>query len=1039
MIGLEPYSPSAFRNFYSNEKERRKKDRDISVDYPVMEDNKLGIEKRGRFFNPTEQKHSAFCKTVELYLKRENELLGMPELNKVNCWVKDEGRPYKFKRITERDVRIAKPNLTMQEWFDISVDLSSTSISVLHNAEVEVMKAVIANDPDLVEKTVEDLIGAFCQVTSRRDLDWECKLKQFICNEVKDIRRLCIQHAAELVDGDTAIVEKDFDTLQADGMEALEAAVEKFRKVPPKVVATARDVHQRQKSELKNYTRSLFAGRFSGGRGVQALPAAKPTRFHRNLERLSELPLETVMRYTEGLNVQDFGASDLANQMKAYEAALPVLEYEFGVGPEGFRHIVGDSLFNLRTVRKLKSGRGEHDARKLGFAIVQKMGLAAPHCIEEYKVFLSYMEKHGDEEQSLAMSLVAVAGPEVQFSQAKRWLDDVKKSSGEPDQPVSPQFNEHPVHEITFEDALEASNEEYEAMSAHVDPLTMEQQKAASASILKYQYGLIDKGQAQAEIIQNCNKSVLMSKLQELKTAQPVRQSLVTEAENRELEIIHEVVQEHYAHQLDGSSNCQSFANALECFFRFGRFNQVVGVAEQIEIAFDHNQTTPVVGWYQADGLDKQHRDQFQTNVEDFYEAARKGQMREDVQEKRETLEALDCDRYIVLKQRGTGHYMFMHRMKSSGRFFVIDAQNRQMYPLLHPDGSPTDEAIADFEGRSVQVYSPEWMDDGTFEVELEKCNRCLASDHKFGELIAVYESIDRIPPDKRESMEKAAKWLATNVPEAPSEKKILEGLEVSPGRKLWPTIWDGRYQLFRPAEIESRRLRLTQFDPGKVPDDVHLFALSLLKKLPPEQRVSRRAANEALRAMRNREVVKQQHEDIDIAEQKILWKQAFDEIKSMPDPTEADQFHVAMEHVYYEQGYSETELNILFPTEEQWLATCGPDVDLSNEEAAAKLMTSVANRSGLTNLEVMKRLMAEIHQLSDEARTSRARAAGEFQTLFPDLGMTASEIEADLSRVFSETGWSNLWGDITTRFFQIKDDLKLELTGRSPKAMKWD
>ena len=145
------------------------------------------------------------------------------------------------------------------------------------------------------------------------------------------------------------------------------------------------------------------------------------------------------------------------------------------------------------------------------------------------------------------------------------------------------------------------------------------------------------------------------------------------------------------------------------------------------------------------------------------------------------------------------------------------------------------------------------------------------------------------------------------------------------------------------------------------------------------------------------------------------------------------------MEHVYYEQGYSEAELNVMFPTEERWLATCGPDVDLEQDEAKANLSAAVDNMSGLTHIEFLQKLMNELHQLSVEARNSRAQAAKELSGLFPDSGVSAEEIETNLSKIFSAKGWHNLWGSIKEKAFQIKDDLKDELMGRSPKVMKWD
>ena len=165
-----------------------------------------------------------------------------------------------------------------------------------------------------------------------------------------------------------------------------------------------------------------------------------------------------------------------------------------------------------------------------------------------------------------------------------------------------------------------------------------------------------------------------------------------------------------YRLQVPGNSNCQGFANSLEHFARGKGYNQVQGVAVAVELPFDYSQTSPIVGWYQLDAeMNPQFHGQFQANVDGFFEAMRKGQSRVPGQT-RDVLEAMDRDRYIVLKSGtsgGAGHYTCIQRLKSSGRFILVDPQNQQIFPMLHPDGTPTDEAIGYFNNVTIQAYCP--------------------------------------------------------------------------------------------------------------------------------------------------------------------------------------------------------------------------------------------------------------------------------------------------------------------------------------------
>ena len=293
-------------------------------------------------------------------------------------------------------------------------------------------------------------------------------------------------------------------------------------------------------------------------------------------------------------------------------------------------------------------------------------------------------------------------------------------------------------------------------------------------------------------------------------------------------------------------------------------------------------------------------------------------------------------------------------------------------------------------------------LSDEEYDLEIRIANICLASDRKYGHLVGVFDSLDKVPATHRGSIQQAAGWLAANVNGAPSVEEITEGLERAPGHELWPSLWNGTYQLRRPSEVEPLKRRFDHFNPKKAAYYTEIV-LSKIGQLAPQQRASRKAAIQAFGALRAGDPVLNQ----------------------------------AMK-----EGVTEADLNAVFPTEAEWNARCGPAVNVKDLQVVAGIQACVGQASGVTNPPAMKDIMDDLWKLSPQAAVSRKVAAAELVQMHPELGMSADEMEANLSRVFSEDGWLSLWGGLESgdrgRSREIKDDIKLNLMGRGRQVMAW-
>ncbi|KEQ13959.1 DUF2608 domain-containing protein [Endozoicomonas numazuensis] len=596
----------------------------------------------------------------------------------------------------------------------------------------------------------------------------------------------------------------------------------------------------------------------------------------------------------------------------------------------------------------------------------------------------------------LLMSMGMDDTPQVQqqFLRMKAQWDRVQSSRQQPDRVVSEKFNKHAVKAGSFEVAeqdLEGQHQQLLAgMQREMEPdlylqIKTEMERAHNCSRIKleYQFGRINKDEAKRQISERSFAVEREDHLKELDRLTPYKQTLISAEEEAEFELLNNVVTEMYKRQAAGNSNCQGFANSLEHFARGRGYNQVQAVSVAVELPFDTSQTTPIVGWVQVDGIEEKHyHHEFQNRVGEFFEAIKKGQQRRPGAAKRPLAQAFDSDRYVVLKSGtggGAGHYTFVQRLKSSGRFIVLDAQNRQMFPVLNPDGTPTDEAKAFFNNVSVQAYSPEYVRDENYDLEIKGANLCLASDRNYSHLLGIFNHLDKVPKQYQGSIEDAADWLSRSVGQAPVRAEIIKGLERAPGRDLWPSLWDGTYQLKRPSEVEPLKRRFDAFDPKKGQEWCR-FLIKNMGHFTPQQRSSRRMAFETFQRLR-------------------------------AGNTEIDQ---AMKDV------QETNFNAAFPTEREWNQFCGPEVDMRVQGNIDRAEQRVINAQPIRNPGAMKQLMDHLWQLSPRASESRRQAAEELVQIRPDLQLNPVEVEADLSRCFSEGGWDFLWGGLNLKRSQL-------------------
>ncbi|WP_422136655.1 HAD family hydrolase [Endozoicomonas sp. ALD040] len=1109
-----PFSPLSFLDFYKSNK-------DVQGKYPILDNGRLSSEKVGWVLGPSD-KYNAFCRSVSIYYQRHNELMDKPEL----VGVSREVRTATGARtpLLKRDVSITDPATPRKAsvWNDECVALNQASLTVLHEAEVELVQLLLKKAPDNeIVAAVENLISKFCLTTKARDKDdWESHLKDFMESEKVDIRIQCAKHRAPdeekpyrvtLLQSTTDTTRKNVFTSRHTGdldqyFYVMDQAIDYFKTNPPR--------------ELRCTRRERANARRSDALDTQRLSAITPPQIREKLvHRACQIFVDILGDRQYSLTVQDMkqayrdkvmtdemvnacldnmkfndpllnelgrtvnegkflygvlpaedvqAASEAASKTVEDDNAIPVFTslekfYSYLRQSSAKPHDISDELdddyrqmgfsplgeefvgpqqpatreqleafkkaraFNpdikdadlavaihlLNTDERLARGVLNRSPRQQDYirefsgkivvtakkviattdgASVVPQTVTIPPPVSEKQPEASAANTMPSEQSS--WQLPEMDDAQQQFLTMKAQWDRIQPSGQQPDRVVSGRFNQHRVHAVSFEDAVRDLEKERRQMLINVQPNTeaeafnqikedIDRGYNRSKIDLEYQYGRIDKDEATRQITAGTFGADRVNRLADLDKLTIHRQTLISADEEVEFELLNNVVSELYKRQAAGNSNCQGFANSLEHFARGKGYNQVHAISTPIEIPFDNSETTPIVGWAQIDGIEeKQHHHQFQNHVGEFFEAIKKGQQRQPGAAKRPLAEAFDSDRYVVLKSGesgGAGHYTFLQRLKSSGRFIVVDAQNRQMFPVLNPDGTPTDEARDYFNTVSVQAYSPEFVTDEQYDREIDSTNLCLASDRNYGHLIGVFEQLDKVPEQWQVSIEAAADWLSSHVNGAPARVEIIKGLERAPGRELWPSLWDGTYQLRRPAEVEPLKHRFDAFDPNKGRESCRDLIKNLVL-LSPEQRSSRRTAYEAFQQLRGRYI----------------------------------QIDQAMRDV------QETNFNAAFPTEREWNEYCGPDVDMRLQANIDKAEQQVINAQPISKSTAMKQLMDDLWKLSPAASQSRKQAAEELVQIRPELQLSPAEVEANLSRCFSEAGWDFLWGGLNLKRSQL-------------------
>ncbi|WOG27525.1 DUF2608 domain-containing protein [Endozoicomonas sp. 8E] len=1115
---MVPFSPLSFLDFYQSNK-------DVQGKYPILDNGRLSSEKVGWVLGPSD-KYNAFCRSVSIYYQRHNELMDKPELVGVSREVRTATGAKT--PLLKRDVSIidsAAPRKA-SAWNDEFVALNQASMTVLHEAEVELVQLLLKKAPDNeIQAAVENLISKFCLTTKARDKDdWEAHLRDFMESEKVDIRIQCAKHRAPdeeqpyevtLLHSGTDATRKSVFTSGHTGdldqyFNVMDQAIDYFKTNPPRELRftrreranarrrdapdkvtesqrlsaitppqireklvhracqifvdilgdrqyslTVQDMKQAYRDKvmtdemvnacldnmkfddplLNELGRTVNEGKFLygvlPGEDVQAASEAAPKTVKDDNELIPVFTsLEDMYSYLRQSSAEPHDISDELDD-DYRQMGLSPLSQEF-VGPQqpatreqleafkkarAFNPDIRDAdlavaVHLLNTDGALAQGVLNRSRRQQDYirefsgkiVVMAKKGIpttdGASVVQQTVKTPPPVPEKQPEASAASAMpseqsswQLPEMDDAQQQFLTMKAQWDRIQPSGQQPDRVVSDRFNQHRVHAVSFEDAVRNVEAERRQMLINVQHMEAEAFNQIKEDIdrgynrskidLEYQYGRIDKDEAIRQIEAGTFGADRVNRLADLDELTIHGQTLISADEEVEFELLNNVVSELYKRQAAGNSNCQGFANSLEHFARGKGYNQVQAISTPIEIPFDSSQTTPIVGWAQIDGIDEQqHHHEFQSRVEQFFEAIKKGQQRQPGTAKRPLAEAFDSDRYVVLKSGksgGAGHYTFLQRLKSSGRFIVVDAQNRQMFPVLNPDGTPTDEARDYFKSVSIQAYSPEFVSDEQYDREIDSTNLCLASDRNYGHLIGVFEQLDKVPEQWQGSIEAAADWLSTHVNGAPARAEIIKGLERAPGRELWPSLWDGTYQLRRPAEVEPLKHRFDVFDPKKGQESCRDLIKNLVL-LSPEQRSSRRMAYEAFQQLRGRYV----------------------------------QIDQAMRDV------QETNFNAAFPTEREWNEYCGPDVDMRLQANIDKAEQQVINAQPISKPTAMKQLMNDLWKLSPAASQSRKQAAEELVQIRPEVQLSPAEVEADLSRCFSEAGWDFLWGGLKLKRSQL-------------------
>ena len=310
------------------------------------------------------------------------------------------------------------------------------------------------------------------------------------------------------------------------------------------------------------------------------------------------------------------------------------------------------------------------------------------------------------------------------------------------DQPLTEDICAHGVQGATLEAELKRVDAEIDQLQSEMAgipgiAIDLQKQRINNRILQRYRFGKISYQKALSQLSQGKAPDQRRDIKVSLDSTTPVRQTLLTAGEKKELALYREAVNYLHTHQRHGDSNCQSFANAMEVFCRGRGYNQVLGVREQLEVP-RIGQTAPIAVWNHPDWSRKNtteflpdlcfHPDTHESMPDAFPQAVKRSTNAYNPHGE-ENLLQLNGERYTLLKTAKTGaagHYLFVVRARSTGRFIAIDGQSRQVYPLLHADGTMTDEARDKIDGRNIYTFRTDNIPDEVYMAELEKTNDLL-------------------------------------------------------------------------------------------------------------------------------------------------------------------------------------------------------------------------------------------------------------------------------------------------------------------------
>ncbi|MCL6268653.1 hypothetical protein M3P05_01630 [Sansalvadorimonas sp. 2012CJ34-2] len=350
------------------------------------------------------------------------------------------------------------------------------------------------------------------------------------------------------------------------------------------------------------------------------------------------------------------------------------------------------------------------------------------------------------------------------LDQVYQGLQEVR-SVGKPhyDQPLTEELFAHGETNVTYEAELARVNQATDEMAVFMTPEEYIRQKSNNEILQKYRFGIIPSREEAWRQLTNGVPSTQWRDLDgQLRGTTPVRPTKLSQEEVRELGVYRRAVQELYETQSHGNSNCQSFANSMEHFMRGLGYQQVVGVMQQLDMNVKVGDPTPVACWnlpkYQAGNFSS-----FLEGLYDFRAAAAEG-MAKQPNPANDGPAALNGSRYILLKtskEGGGGHVLYMVRSKATGRFIIIDGQSRQVYPLLHPDGTYTDEAKDILGGRNIYTLRVDNISDKDFKADLKRSNDLMKTANKAAEVTMVVERfLPEMPAEGWQSIQAGVNWL---------------------------------------------------------------------------------------------------------------------------------------------------------------------------------------------------------------------------------------------------------------------------------------